>query len=72
MDAAAASLRQGLFFALCALAISLVIIKMLTGMAFVPLAVIGLFVFVFALGLKLRLDRGAGAAARNDAHSGNR
>ncbi len=60
MDAAAASLLQAVFFALCALAISLVVIKMLTGMAFVPLAVIGCFVFVFALGLKLRLDRGGG------------
>lgn len=64
MDAVAASLRQGLFFALLALAISLVVIKMLTGMAFVPLAVIGFFIFVFALGLKLRLDRSAETGRR--------
>ncbi len=46
------------FFALCALAAALVVIKLLTGLALVPLAVIGIFVFVFALGLKLRIDRG--------------
>ncbi len=59
MDAATSPFREGLFFALVALAISLVVIKLLTGLALVPLAVIGMFVFVFALGLKLRLDRGA-------------
>ncbi|MDQ3655505.1 MAG: hypothetical protein M3457_10540 [Chloroflexota bacterium] len=59
MDSATSQLRDGLFFALCVLAISLVVIKMLTGLALVPLAVIGMFVFVFALGLKLRLDRGS-------------
>ncbi len=58
MDGVTSPLRNGLFFALSAFAISLVVIKMLTGLALVPLAVIGLFVFVFALGLKLRLDRG--------------
>lgn len=58
MDAATSPFREGLFFALVALAISLVVIKLLTGLALVPLAVIGMFVFVFALGLKLRLDRG--------------
>ncbi len=60
MDAATSPFRDGLTFALCALAISLIVIKLLTGLALVPLAVIGVFVFVFALGLKLRLDRGGG------------
>jgi Flp pilus assembly protein TadB len=59
MDLPTSHLRDGLFFALCALAISLVVIKLLTGLALVPLAVIGMFVFVFALGLKLRMDRGS-------------
>lgn len=64
MDSSISQLRNGFFFALCALAISLVVIKLLTGMAFVPLAVIGFFIFVFTLGLKLRLDRGGNAPVR--------
>jgi hypothetical protein len=59
MDPATSQLRDGVFFALCAFAISVVTIKMLTGLALLPLAVIGMFIFVFALGIKLRLDRGA-------------
>lgn len=59
MDHSPSPFRDGVFFALCALAASLIVIKLLTGLALVPLAVIGVFVFVFALGLKLRLDRGA-------------
>jgi len=59
MDPSTSHLRDGFFFALCGLALSLVTIKLLTGLALLPLAVIGMFIFVFALGLKLRLDRGA-------------
>lgn len=58
MDPSANHFRHALFFALVALAASLVAIKMLTGLALVPLAVIGMFIFVFAFGLKLRIDRG--------------
>ncbi|MBA3275336.1 MAG: hypothetical protein H0T72_06050 [Chloroflexia bacterium] len=59
MEPQTSPFSSAVFFALGALAAALVVIKLLTGLAFVPLAVIGVFVFVFALGLKLRLDRGA-------------
>lgn len=60
MNTVTSPLRNAFFFSLCAVALSLVAIKMLTGLALVPLAVIGMFVFVFGFGLKLRVDRGAG------------
>ncbi len=58
MEPQTSPFSSAVFFALGALAAALVVIKLLTGLALVPLAVIGIFVFVFALGLKLRIDRG--------------
>jgi len=52
-------MRNAVLFALTTLAATLVVIKLMTGLAFVPLALIGLFVFVFAFGLKLRIERGS-------------
>lgn len=51
--------QRAFWFAMIALAIALVVVKLLTGLSLAPLAVIGLFVFLIAFGLKLRIERGA-------------
>jgi hypothetical protein len=57
-------LSSGVYFALAAVAATLVVLKMLTGLAFAPLAVVGVLVFVFALGLRLRMLRASTGSRR--------
>lgn len=45
------------WFGLIAAAIAIVALKMVSGLAFAPLAVIAVLLFVLAFGLKLRIER---------------
>jgi hypothetical protein len=50
--------RDAVFIALVTTAICTILLKMITGLLFAPLATIAVLIFVFSFGLALRLQRG--------------